>query len=229
MARFSLFAVLALAMSAFANGFAPISSPSTALAGSRCSTQLAVAIDTSDIKNGMTIELDGEPWKVLSFSIMKQARGAAKTTIKFKNLMKGNTIENTYRSGEKFETALIEKDDHQYTYADGDIFFFMNSETFEEVPVSAKVVDDQKDWLEEGMQVALVFFKGNVIEVVVPTTGFYEIVETEPSLKGNTAQGYTKPAVLSCGATVTVPGYLESGEMIKVDTSKRTFLERANK
>lgn len=80
---------------------------------------LGVAIDTSDIKNGLTIELDGEPYKVLSFSIMKQARGAAKTTIKFKNLIKGNTIENTYRSGEKFETALIEKAPHQFTYSEG--------------------------------------------------------------------------------------------------------------
>jgi hypothetical protein len=90
--------------------------PSSALLSK---TALNVAIDTSDIKNGMTIELDGEPYKVLSFSIMKQARGAAKTTIKFKNLMRGNTIENTYRSGEKFETAQIDKSDHQFTYEDG--------------------------------------------------------------------------------------------------------------
>lgn len=85
----------------------------------RRSSALGVAVDTSEIKNGMTLELDGEPYKVLSFSIMKQARGAAKTTIKFKNLMRGNTIENTYRSGEKFETALIEKKAHQFTYAEG--------------------------------------------------------------------------------------------------------------
>jgi len=230
MARFSLIAVLAVTMASMATGFAPrISSPNNAVTASRIPTSLGVAIDTSDIKNGMTIELNNEPWKVVSFSIMKQARGAAKTTIKFKNLIKGNTIENTYRSGEKFETAMIEKNDFQYTYEDGDLFFFMNSETFEEVPVSANTVDDQKDWLEEGMDVSLVFFKGNVIEVVVPSTGVYEIVETEPNVKGNTAQGHTKPAVLSCGATVTVPGYLNQGEMIKVDTGKRSFVERANK
>jgi len=217
-------------MAAVTTGFAPkISSPNNALTASRVPTSLGVAIDTSDIKNGLTVELDGEPWKVLNFSIMKQARGAAKTTIKFKNLIKGNTIENTYRSGEKFETAMIEKSDHQYTYQDGNTFFFMNSETFEEVPVSAKTVDDMEDWLEEGMEVSLVFFKENCIEVVVPSTGVYEIMETEPNVKGNTAQGYTKPAVLSCGATITVPGYLETGEMIKVDTGKRAFLERANK
>lgn len=105
--------ILTLAFLASASAFAP------APIFSRQSSSLGVAVDTSDIKNGMTIELDGEPYKVLSFSIMKQARGAAKTTIKFKNLMKGNTIENTYRSGEKFETAMIEKVAHQYTYEDG--------------------------------------------------------------------------------------------------------------
>jgi len=215
--------ILTLAFLASASAFAP------APIFSRQSSSLGVAVDTSDIKNGMTIELDGEPYKVLSFSIMKQARGAAKTTIKFKNLMKGNTIENTYRSGEKFETAMIEKVAHQYTYEDGNTFFFMNSETFEEVPVDSKVVDEKIDWIEEGMEVNLIFFKGGVIELVVPQTHVYEISETEPNMKGNTAQGYTKPATLSCGATISVPGYLEQGELIKVDTEKRSFLERANK
>lgn len=105
----------------------------------------------------------------------------------------------------------------------------MNTETFEEVPVAKKVVDDKEDWIEEGMEVSLVFFKGNVIELVIPQTQIYQVAETEPNMKGNTAQGYTKPAVLSCGATISVPGYLEQGEMIKVDTDKKMFLERANK
>eukprot|EP00529_Nitzschia_sp_RCC80_P041276 CAMPEP_0113515586 /NCGR_PEP_ID=MMETSP0014_2-20120614/41065_1 /TAXON_ID=2857 /ORGANISM="Nitzschia sp." /LENGTH=225 /DNA_ID=CAMNT_0000412247 /DNA_START=166 /DNA_END=843 /DNA_ORIENTATION=+ /assembly_acc=CAM_ASM_000159 len=213
--------VMMAAVVSTTDAFAPIQTPS------HSTTALNVAVDTSDIKNGMTLELDGEPYKVLNFSIMKQARGAAKTTIKFKNLMRGNTIENTYRSGEKFETALIEKMGHQYTYQDGNTYFFMNSETFEEVPVDANTVEEVACWLEEGSEVSLVFFKGSVIEVVVPSTGVYEIIETEPSIKGNTAQGHTKPAILSCGATVTVPGYLEQGEKIKVDTGKFEFLERA--
>jgi len=224
MSSLNLFVLICLMIAVSTMGFSP-----TISIASRLSTQLGVAIDTSDIKNGMTIELDGEPYKVMNFSIMKQARGAAKTTIKFKNLMKGNTIENTYRSGEKFQTAMIEKSDHQYTYEDGDIFFFMNSESFEEIPVSVKVVGDIVDWLEEGMAVSLVFFNDNVIEVVVPSTGIYEIIETLPNIKGNTAQGLTKPATLSCGATITVPGYLNQGEQIKVDTGKRCFVERANK
>jgi elongation factor P len=102
----------------------------------------------------------------------------------------------------------------------------MNSETFDEVPVSSKVVDDKVDWLEEGMVVKLVFFNDKAIELVVPSTGIYEITETEPNAKGNTASGHTKPAKLSCGATITVPGYLNQGETIKVDTDKRAFMER---
>jgi hypothetical protein len=107
---------LSLFLVASSAAFCPIAPTSSRTSSN---TALGVAIDTSDIKNGMTVELDGEPYKVLSFSIMKQARGAAKTTIKFKNLVKGTTIENTYRSGEKFETAMIEKTAHQFTYEDG--------------------------------------------------------------------------------------------------------------
>ena len=191
------------------------------------STSLNVAVDTSDIKNGLTIELDGEPYKVMGFSIMKQARGAAKTTIKFKNLKRGTTIENTYRSGEKFETAQIDRKPSVYTYDDENgNAFFMDSESFEEVMVEAKAIEDQKKWIVEGMECDLVFFKGEVIEVKAPTPYVYEVVETEPNVKGNTAQGYTKPAVLDCGATVTVPGFVEQGSSIKVDTDKGEYMER---
>jgi len=202
--------------------------PTATTTTTRTTALTMVAIDTSDIKNGLTVELEGEPYKVLSFSIMKQARGAAKTTIKFKNLMRGTTIENTYRSGEKFETAMIEKNNAQYTYDDDNNMYFMDSATFEEIAVGKKVVGDSEKWIGEGMEISLVKFKGQVIEVVVPSWAIYEIVETEPNVKGNTAQGYTKPATLSSGAVINVPGYLEQGELIKVDTEKGAFLQRAN-
>ncbi len=220
MFRTALFALL----SASAVAFAPSHLPKVT---SKTSTSLNVAIDTSDIKNGLTVELDGEPYKVLNFSIMKQARGAAKTTIKFKNLMRGNTIENTYRSGEKFETAQIDRNPAQYTYNDENgNYYFMDSQSFEEVMVEAKVIEDSAKWIVEGMECNLVYFKGNVIEVNAPSPYVYEIIETEPNVKGNTAQGYTKPAVLSSGATVNVPGFIEQGEMIKVDTEKGEYVER---
>lgn len=206
--------------------FAPVANQHVACRSP--ATALNVAVDTSDIKNGMTIELDGEPYKVLNFSIMKQARGAAKTTIKFKNLKRGNTIENTYRSGEKFETAMIDKKASVYSYEDeSGNYFFMDSETFEEVMVESKVVEDQKKWISDGMEVDLIFFKGEAIEVRVPSPFVYTIVETEPTLKGNTAQGYTKPAILDCGATVSVPGFVEQGSAIKVDTEKGEYIQVA--
>lgn len=217
----------------------------------RPTTCRPVAIDTSDIKNGLTVELDGEPYKVLNFSIMKQARGAAKTTIKFKNLLRGTTIENTYRSGEKFETALIEKKNAQFTYQEGvriclveialelmhqvgahflpqNTFFFMESSTFEEIPVSSDIAEEKAKWISEGSEVTLVDFKGKIIEVVVPSTAVYEVVETEPNMKGNTAQGYTKPATLDSGAVISVPGFIEQGSKIKVDTDKGEYIERVN-
>jgi len=206
-----------------ANMSARRSSPTTA------SSRLGMgAIDTSDIKNGQTVEIDGEPFKVMSFSIMKQARGAAKTTIKFKNLVRGTTIENTYRSGEKFETAMVEKKEAQFTYSDENgNFYFMDSETFEEIGLGPSIVEGKETWLSEGMECKLVTFKDAVIEVVLPSPFIFTIAETEPNMKGNTSQGYTKPAILDCGATINVPGFLEQGEKIKVDTAKQEYMERA--
>lgn len=217
-------ALLAM-LSASALAFAPSSFPKVQSSASR--TSLNVAIDTSEIKNGLTVELDGEPYKVLNFSIMKQARGAAKTTIKFKNLMRGSTIENTYRSGEKFETAQIDRKPGQYTYSDDmGNFFFMDSESFEEVMVEKKLMEENAKWIVEGMECQLIYFKGNVIECVPPSPYVYEIVETEPNMKGNTSQGYTKPATVANGAVVSVPGFVEQGERIKVDTEKGEYIER---
>lgn len=225
MIRFTFLFLTSLIASSTA--FAPPgASSTTAFVKSRFSSPTAlsmVAIDTSDIKNGLTVEIDGEPYKVLNFSIMKQARGAAKTTIKFKNLMRGNTIENTYRSGEKFETAMIEKSTAQFTYKDeSENFFFMDSQTFEEIVVDGKMADGKDDMIDEGMEVTLVNFKGNVIEIVLPKSATYTVTETAPNMEGK-----DKPATLSSGAVISVPGYVEVGESIKVDTDKREFLGRA--
>lgn len=124
---------------------------------------------------------------------------------------------------------MIEKRAAQHTYQDeSGNFCFMDSETFEEIVVDSKMTEGKEDWIGEGMECTLVFFKGKVIEVIPPTHVIVQIVETEPNVKGNTSQGYTKPATLSCGATINVPGYLEQGEMIKVDTENRSFMERAS-
>jgi len=123
---------------------------------------------------------------------------------------------------------LVERKPGQYTYSDeSGNYFFMDTESFEEVMVDAKVMQDTSKWIVEGMECSLVTFKGKVIECVTPSPYVYEIVETEPNMKGNTAQGYTKPAVLSCGATISVPGFVEQGTLVKVDTEKGEYLERA--
>jgi elongation factor P len=105
-------------------------------------------------------------------------------------------------------------------------YFFMDNESFEEVMITSAQIEDQKKWISEGMELDLIYFKGEVIEVRVPSPFVYEVVETEPNMKGNTAQGYTKPAVLSCGATISVPGFVEQGSSIKVDTEKGEYIER---
>jgi elongation factor P len=140
--------------------------------------------------------------------------------------MRGTTIENTYRSGEKFQTAEITKIAAQFTYKEGETYFFMNSKTFEEILVPAKMVDDKSKWMMEGSELTLTFFKGNVIEVVVPSPAIYEILETEPNMKGNTAQGYTKPATVANGAVIQVPGFIDVGQMVRVDTDKGEYLDR---
>jgi elongation factor P len=141
--------------------------------------------------------------------------------------MRGTTVENTYISGKKLETATIDRKGGQYTYSDENgNYFFMDNETFEEVMVDAKVMEDCKKWITDGMQCNLVLFKGNVIECIVPNPHVYEIVETEPTMKGNTSGAYTKPAKLSCGAMINIPGFIEQGTRVKVDTEKEEYLGR---
>ena len=219
--RSALTLTLAISAAAFA--------PSSILSQHVSSSALnMVAIDTSDIKNGLTVEIDGMPHKVLNFSIMKQARGAAKITIKFKNLTRGNTIENTYRSGEKFQTALVEKQKAQFTYADeNNNYFFMDMETFDEVVVGFKVVEEKQKWIDEGMEVNLVSFDGQVIDIALPPTATYTVAECDPTVVGNTANAVTKPATLSSGAVVQVPGYVSQGEAVVVNIDKAEFLSRA--
>ena len=141
---------------------------------------------------------------------------------------RGNTIENTYRSGEKFQTAEVLKQDAQFTYSDeSDNYYFMDMTTYEEIAVGPKIVGDSSNWFAEGSEVQLLTFNDKVIEVLVPKVVTATVVETEPNVKGNTAQGLTKPAKLDTGATVTVPGFIAEGEQIRVDTEKAVYLDRS--
>lgn len=183
------------------------------------------AITSNDIKNGMTLEIDGNPWKVTEFLHVKPGKGAAFVRSKLKNLKNGNTVEKTFRAGEPLEVAQVSKQQCQYTYNDGEFFVFMDMETYEEVRVPRD--ESWAKYLREGTDCDVVFHNGQVISVEPPQNMVLKVTQTDPGVKGNTAQGGTKPATLETGAVIQVPLFIEEGEEIKVDTRNDQYLSRA--
>ncbi len=183
--------------------------------------------NTSDIKKGLKIEENGQPWNVVYFQFVKPGKGTAFTRTKLKNLITGNVVERTYRSGEKLEAADVETSSMQYLYSDGTDWHFMNTETFEQIGIGAGPLGDDANFLLEEMIVDVLFYKGRPVNIELPN--FIEVeVECDPGVKGNTAQGGTKPATLPTGATVNVPLFLESGQKVKIDTRTGEYVERVN-
>ncbi|CAM9445281.1 unnamed protein product [Scytosiphon promiscuus] len=182
---------------------------------------------TADFKNGMTIDIDGNPCKILEFLHVKPGKGSAFVRTKVKNLITGNSLEKTFRAGEPVSLAQVDKLDLQYTYREGDMFYFMDSATYEEVSIAAKVVGDKAGFFLEGMELSATYFNGNIIEVTLPKQMILEVVETDPGEKGNTAQGATKPAKVGSGAIVNVPLFITTGEKIRIDTESKKYMERA--
>ncbi len=147
---------------------------------------------------------------------------------KLKNVLTGKVLEKTFRAGERMEEARVMEEQHQYLYNDGDLYYFMHNETFEQLEVSSEVVGDKKYWLKENTNVGLLFHDGNVIDLKLPNTIVLEIAQTDPGLQGDRAQGGTKPAKLVTGVNVNVPLFINEGESIKVDTRSGDYLERAS-
>lgn len=186
----------------------------------------AAQVSSNDFKTGMSIEVDGQPYKVVEFLHVKPGKGAAFVRSKLKNFLTGNTVEKTWRAGETVELASVENNDSQFTYTDGADYVFMNMSTYEEVRIP-----EDKSWskyLKEGMDVQVLMWNGNVISVDLPNTVELEVVETDPGVKGNTAQGGSKPATLETGAVIQVPLFIQQGEKIKVDTRTDEYMSRAN-
>lgn len=186
----------------------------------------AAQVSSNDFKTGMSIEVDGQPYKVVEFLHVKPGKGAAFVRSKLKNFLTGNTVEKTWRAGETVELASVENNDSQFTYTDGSDYVFMNMSTYEEVRIP-----EDKSWskyLKEGMDVQVLMWNGNVISVDLPNTVELEVVETDPGVKGNTAQGGSKPATLETGAVIQVPLFIQQGEKIKVDTRTDEYMSRAN-
>ncbi|MFQ5873540.1 MAG: elongation factor P [Dehalococcoidia bacterium] len=183
-------------------------------------------IDTGDIKKGLTIELDGHLHKILDFKHIKIGRGTAQVRMKLRNLQGGHTIERTFQAGERFAVARLERRTAQYLYRDEDLFYFMDTETFEQSPLPAELLENVSTYLTEGMSVDIIVHGDEPIDIELPTAVDLTVTETPPGFKGDTAQGGTKPATLETGLTVNVPLFVNEGDTVRVDTRTGAYLER---
>ncbi len=182
---------------------------------------------TAQFKRGLKIEIEGTPFQIVEFQHVKPGKGPAFVRTKLKNMLTGKILDRTFRSGEKVGEADIEDRSMQYLYHDGDGYVVMDHDTFEQISVPEEVVGDNTIWMLEDTEVNVLFYKGDPVSVDVPDFMILEIVETDPGVRGDTAQGGSKPAVLSTGAKINVPLFVNEGEKIKVDTRTATYLERA--
>jgi len=183
-------------------------------------------ISAGDFKNGLTLEVDGNIVQIIDFQHVKPGKGAAFVRTKLKNIINGGVIEKTFRPTEKFPQARIERVDMQYLYNDSDLYNFMNMETYDQIALDAETIGDALKFVKENEMVKVCSHNGNVFAVEPPLFVELEITDTEPGIKGDTAQGATKPAVVESGATVYVPLFVNQGDKIKIDTRSGEYLSR---
>jgi len=183
-------------------------------------------ISSNDFRPGVSIELDGSVWKVVEFLHVKPGKGAAFVRTKLKNVQSGNVIERTFRAGETVQQANLEKSTLQHTYKDGDDFVFMDMGTYEESHLKSDQIGDRVKYLKEGMEVNVLRWNDEVLEVELPNSVVLEVTQADPGVKGDTATGGTKPAIVETGAQVMVPLFISVGEKIKIDTRTDAYLGR---
>ena len=184
-------------------------------------------ITAGDFRNGVTFEMDGNVYQIIEFQHVKPGKGAAFVRTKIKNVIAGSVVEKTFNPTEKFPTAFIERKDMEYSYNDGDLYYFMDPETFELVPVNASDLSDNFKFVKENMTCKILSYKGKVFGVGPPTFVTLQVTKTDPGFKGDTATNATKPATLETGAEIKVPLFIDEGEMINVDTRTGEYLSRA--
>ena len=185
-------------------------------------------ISSNDFRTGTTIEIDGQVWRVVEFLHVKPGKGSAFVRTKLKSVQNGNVIEKTFRAGESVQQAILEKSNLQHTYVESGDYVFMNMTSFEETRLTSDQIGQSSKYLKEGMEVNVVSWNGKVLEVELPISVTLKVSETDPGVKGDTASGGTKPAILETGAQVMVPLFISVGEMIKVDTRNDSYLGREN-
>ncbi|HEO8418693.1 elongation factor P [Niallia sp. FSL W8-0635] len=184
-------------------------------------------ISVNDFKTGLTIEVDGGIWRVLDFQHVKPGKGAAFVRSKLKNLRTGAVQEKTFRAGEKVAKAQIDNRKMQYLYANGDQHVFMDVESYDQIELSASVIEYELKFLKENMEVHIMMYQSETLGVELPNTVVLEVAETEPGIKGDTASGGTKPAVMETGLTVQVPFFVNQGDRLIINTTEASYVSRA--
>ena len=185
-------------------------------------------ISAGDFRNGVCFEMDGEVFTVVEFQHVKPGKGSAFVRTKYKNVKTGSVVERTFNPNEKFESAQLNRNDMQYIYADGDLYYFMDQETFDQKPIHKDSVGDAIKFLKEEMICKVLSYKGEVFSVELPITVDLEITECEPGVRGDTTNNASKYATLETGAVVKVPLFVNQNEIVRVDTRTGEYLERAN-
>ena len=183
-------------------------------------------ISAGDFRNGVTLEIDGQVVQILEFQHVKPGKGAAFVRTKLKNVINGGVVERTFRPTEKFPQARIDRVDMSYLYNDGELYNFMNTETYDQIALTAEQVGDSLKFVKENDVVKVCSYNGNVFAIEPPLFVELEVTETEPGFAGNTAQGATKPAIVETGAQVMVPLFVNQGDKLKIDTRTGEYLSR---
>jgi elongation factor P len=181
---------------------------------------------TTDFKRGLKIEIDDTPYEIVEFLHVKPGKGGAFVRTKLRNILTGRVVDQTYRSGEKFAKPDLESREMQFLYHEGSGYVFMDMTTYEQLSVTEEQAGDKGRYLLDGQVVKVLLFRGQAIDMELPTSVVLEVVETEPGMKGDTVSGATKPAVVQTGLTVNVPLFINQGERIKVDTRTGAYLSR---
>ena len=188
-----------------------------------------MALDTSRFRNGLKLDLDGQPFVITYFQHVKPGKGGAFVRTKLKNLLTGRVIDKTFRSGEKAEEADVDEKYMQYLYQDSEGRIFMDRDSFDQAPIGEDVLGDAVYFLLEGMEVEVLFWKGKPVNIQIPNYIEAEVTKSDPGVKGDTSSGATKPATLETGLTLNVPLFIEEGDVLRVDTRTGEYSERVNR
>ncbi len=184
-------------------------------------------ITAGDFRNGVTFDMDGQVYQVIEFQHVKPGKGAAFVRTKFKNVITGAVVEKSFNPTDKFENAYVERKEYEYLYNDGELYYFMDTETYEQLPLNADKLGDNFKFVKENDKVKIMSYKGNVFGVEPPLFVELEVTDTEPGVRGDTATNVTKPATLETGAVIKVPIFINQGEKIRIDTRTGEYMERA--